>query len=124
MLALQQSHDYREIPDLKAWAGQQRFDAQTLDCLTAVMLKILDEKCQMNSETQQLFIDIYRAVQKKDSLIFDLAIHPFIEQVLDAPDALALRHVHELRMFAESAIDKAVMKAFKQSFSFLTKREY
>ncbi len=118
MLALQQTRDYRDFPDLKAWAEQQRFDAQTLDCLTAVMLKIVDEKCQMNAETQQLFIDIYRAVQKKDSLIFDLAIHPFIEQVLDEPDALALRHAHELRLFAESAIEKPVMKAFKQSYSF------
>lgn len=121
MLALKQKLELDTIPDLKAWARQQSFDAQAIDCMTAVMLKILDEKCQMNPATQRLFIDIYCAIEKKDSLIFDLAIHPFVEKVLNEPDALSLRHVHELRLFAESSIAKPVMKAFKQSFSFLMK---
>lgn len=87
--------------------------------MVAVMLKILDKKCQMRPETQQLFIDIYRAIEKKESEIFDPSIHDFVEKVFDQPDALSLRQIHELRMFAEATIDKPVMKRFKQSFSFL-----
>lgn len=101
------------------WQGQIQLNAEQLDCLTAVMLKILDNKCQMGSDVQQRFIDIYRTIEKNKSEIFDVAIHRFIQRVFDEPDILSLRHVHELRLYAEATIEKPVMKAFKQSFSFV-----
>lgn len=119
MLALQQPVTQPDSKDIQAWARQQRFDAEHLDCMTAVMLKILDNKCQMKRDTQQLFIDIYRAMDKHESNLFDLGIHSFIQQVFKHPDPLSLRHIHELRLYAESAIEKPVMKAFKNSYSFL-----
>jgi hypothetical protein len=119
MLAPRQPETPGDKKDIQAWAMQQKFDAQHLDCMTAVMLKILDKKCQMNADTQQIFIDVYRLIEKKESNIFDLGIHGFIDQVFKNPDQLSLMRIHELRLFAESAIDKSVMKAFKQSYSFL-----
>jgi hypothetical protein len=119
MLGLQQKITPADTKDIAAWAVQQKFDAQHLDCMTAVMLKILDNKCQMNSEVQQLFIAIYRVIEKNESNIFDLEIHNFINQVFKYPDPLSLRHIHELRLYAESSIEKSVMKEFKQSYSFL-----
>ena len=90
------------------------FDAQQLDCLTAIMLKILDHKCKMDVEVQQLAIDLYRQADKRASLLFDMAIHPFIEKVLVEPDIVSLKHVHEMRLFVESAIPRMVMKQFKR----------
>ncbi len=119
MLAPQQSLSSVDSKDIQAWARQQKFDAWQLDCMTAVMLKILDKKCQMNTEIQQLFIDIYRVIEKNESNIFDLEIHSFIDQVFKHPDTLSLRYIHELRLYAESTIEKSVMKEFKQSLSFL-----
>ncbi len=80
------------MKDIQAWAMQQKFDAQHLDCMTAVMLKILDRKCKMNAEVQQSFIDLYRLIEKKESQIFDLEIHSFIDQAFKQPDQLLLRH--------------------------------
>ena len=104
-------------PANKTTALRQRpvsLDAQQLDCLTAIMLKILDNKCKMDAEIQQLAIDIYRRADKQVSLLFDLAIHPFIEKVLAEPDIVSLKHVHEMRLFVESAIPKPIMKQFKR----------
>jgi hypothetical protein len=119
MFALQQQETPTDSKDITAWAMQKNFDAQHIDCMTAVMLKILDNKCQMNAEIQQLFIDIYRVIEKNESNIFDLEIHNFINQVFKHPDPLSLRHIHELRLYAESTIEKSIMKEFKQSYSFL-----
>jgi hypothetical protein len=119
MRPLQQKITPADTKDIAAWALQQKFDALHLDCMTAVMLKILDNKCQMHTEVQQLFIAIYRVIEKNESNIFDLEIHNFINQVFKYPDPLSLRHIHELRLYAESSIEKSVMKEFKQSYSFL-----
>jgi hypothetical protein len=119
VLAQQQPAIPSDSKAITAWAMQQNFNTQQIDCMTAVMLKILDKKCQMSADVQQLFIDIYQVIEKNESDIFDLEIHSFINQVLRYPDPLSLRHIHELRLYAESAIEKSVMKAFKQSYSFL-----
>jgi hypothetical protein len=119
MFALQQPVTPGDSKDITVWAMQQKFDAQHIDCMTAVMLKILDKKCQMDSEVQQRFIAIYRVMEKNESNIFDLDIHCFIDRVFEHPDLLSLRHLHELRLYAESIIEKSVMKEFKRSYSFL-----
>ncbi len=112
-----QALQIRHEPDWQAiaeWASATDFTLQQVDCLIALMLKILDGKCQMDADTQASVRVIYAHAHRQRSQLFDPGIHEFIERVFDEPDLLSLRHVHELRVYAESAIAKSVMKGFKQ----------
>lgn len=99
---------------IAAWAAAADFNLQQVDCLTTLMLKILDGKCKMDEDTQTSARVIYEQAHRNRSHLFDPNIHALIQQVFDRPDLLSLRYVHELRQYAESAIPKSVMKGFKQ----------
>ncbi|MEW7979761.1 MAG: hypothetical protein AB2813_08160 [Candidatus Sedimenticola endophacoides] len=90
------------------------FDLQQVDCMIAVMLKILDGKCKMEPRAQAMAGAVYRRMDKDSSELFDLDIFQFIGQVQQQPDPLSLKQVHALRLYAEASIPKSVMKAFKQ----------
>lgn len=110
-LAINFEPDLVEIVD---WASNTDFNLQQVDCLVAIMLKILDGKCKMDPATQLAVRSVYLNAHRQRSHLFDTAIHDFIASCFSAPDPLSFKHVHELRVFAESAIHKSVMKGFKQ----------
>ena len=103
--------DYNAI---EQWAANTHFNLQQVDCLIAIMLKILDGKCKMDEVTQYSVQIIYSQAHQQRSHLFDPAIHTLIEQSLEDMDRLMAKRVHQLRLFAESAIPKPVMKGFKQ----------
>ena len=110
-VGLDESPDWQAIED---WAAGLDLAPQQVDCLISLMLKILDGKCQMDADSQASLRIVYRQAHNQSSQLFDPAIHDFIERVTWQPDLVSLRHVHELRLYAESAIARPVMKRFKQ----------
>jgi len=110
-LEIQQEPDWQAISD---WAGSNDFNLQQVDCLIALMLKILDGKCKMDADTQAIVQLIYQQAHRNRSHLFDERIHGFIDRAFEQPDLLVLRHVHALRRYAEDVIPRTVMKGFKQ----------
>jgi len=96
------------------WAAEAGLDPLQIDCVTAVMLKILDNKCKMNPEEQMALIAIYHEVKGRRSLFFDSSIHAAIHNALHVGLGDSAQRIHQLRVEAEAAIPKPVMKHFKR----------
>jgi hypothetical protein len=111
VLDIQAEPDWQAISD---WAASNNFNLQQVDCLIALMLKILDGKCKMDADTQTSVQLIYQQAHRHRSHLFDERIHGFIANVCHEPAPLSLRQVHELRRYAEDVIPRTVMKGFKQ----------
>ncbi len=96
------------------WAAEAPLDPLQLDCITAVMLKILDKKCKMPPEEQMAVIAIYHEVKGRQSLLFDDSIHAAINNAMNARLGDSAERIHQLRVQAEVMIPKPVMKHFKR----------
>jgi hypothetical protein len=95
------------------WVTQQSLSPSDIDCAVAVMLKILDGKCKMNSVEKQVMTCLYDAVKGRAGLKLGDDEHRLIDQArVDASDALR-NLIYEKRVLAETAISRPVMKAFK-----------
>ncbi|MET0054200.1 MAG: hypothetical protein ABW108_05260, partial [Candidatus Thiodiazotropha sp. 6PLUC10] len=95
------------------WAETAPLDPLQIDCVTAVMLKILDNKCKMGPEEQMAVVAIYTVIKERKGLLFDPSIHQEIDSALHADSLISQEQIHELRLFAEKTIPKPVMKHFK-----------
>lgn len=96
------------------WAEDAPLDPLQVDCVTAVMLKILDHKCKMSPEEQIALMAIYSVVKDRESLFFDETIHQAIQNSLHALHGDTGELIHQLRLQAEAIIPKPVMKHFKR----------
>ncbi|MES9812535.1 MAG: hypothetical protein ABW161_06685 [Candidatus Thiodiazotropha sp.] len=96
------------------WAETATLDPSQVDCVTAVMLKILDNKCKMGLEEQLALMAVYSVLSKREGLLFDDSVHQIIAQAKQQNDQITADRIHELRLHAESVIPKQVMKCFKQ----------
>lgn len=97
------------------WAETSTLSTLENDCVTAVVLKILDRKCKMPADQQEAMLAIYDVIPHQPGGLFDQAEYQCIEQALQQqtiPATLAVR-IHEYRVKAEENIPKPVMKAFK-----------
>lgn len=95
------------------WAQTAPLDPLQVDCVTAVMLRILDNKCELVPEEQMALMAVYSVVREKKGLLFDTSIHEEIDEALQATGAVSADRIHELRLFTEETIPKQVMKHFK-----------
>ena len=95
------------------WALVVGFNPEQADCTTAVVLKILDNKCKMLPGEKLAVMAIYDAVRHLASPLFDSAVHQAISAARLQPDPQALDTIHPLRVYAEAAIPKPVMKRYK-----------
>lgn len=102
-----------KIHPATAWAQEMRFDASQVDCTTAVVLKILDNKCKMLPGEKAAVMCIYDVVIQQPSTLFDDAAHATINQARNHGDEATMNKIHELRVYAEANIPKPVMKAYK-----------
>lgn len=96
------------------WAETAPLDALQIDCVTAVMLKILDNKCKMSAEEQMALMAVYQVVKHRQGLLLDDAVHAEIESARLCLDPLKSERIHALRLEAEQIIPKPVMKHFKR----------
>lgn len=95
------------------WAIQAGFTAEQVDCTTAVVLKILDDKCKMLPGEKLAVMAIYDVVRHLAAPLFERAVHDAIRAARRQPGTLTLEAVHPLRVHAEAAIPKPVMKRYK-----------
>lgn len=95
------------------WAEQSEFDPVQVDCTTAVVLKILDNKCKMLPGEKAAVLAIYDVVRQRPARLFGAGVHQTIDAARLNPGATLRQVIHELRVHAESSIPKPVMKHFK-----------
>jgi hypothetical protein len=98
------------------WAQTASLDPIQIDCVTAVMLKILDNKCKMLPEQQMALMAVYSVVKERKGLLLDASIHQEIDKAIQSNSQISIERIHELRLVAEATIPKQVMKHFKQYF--------
>jgi hypothetical protein len=96
------------------WAAEAYLDPLQIDCVTTVMLKILDQTCKMPPEEQMAVMAIYREVKDRQSLLFDDSIHAAIHNAMHARLGDSAQRIHQLRIQAEAMVPKPVMKHFKR----------
>jgi hypothetical protein len=96
------------------WAQSACLSNLQVDCVTAVVLQILDNKCKMNLEEQLAMLAIYRALGPRSGKVFDEGVHQTIEHALRVSDLRISRQIQEYRLYADRAIPEPVMKYFKQ----------
>jgi hypothetical protein len=84
-----------------------------VDCTTAVMLKILDGKCKMDTAEKVVMAQLYDAVKDREGLLLGAEVHALIAQARNAMDPELRERVYETRVLAETMISRPVMKGFK-----------
>jgi hypothetical protein len=97
------------------WAENSELNAEQLDCITAVVLKILDRKCKMTVYEQEAMLALYDLLHPVPAKHFDDSVHRAIDKALrqEQMDETTRDKIHRLRLQAEAVIPKPVMKAFK-----------
>jgi hypothetical protein len=96
-----------------SWVQTHALTASDIDCITTVMLKILDGKCKMGSVEKLVMAHLYDAVQHRDGERFGGEYHRLIAGARSAPDEELKNHIYEKRVLAETVLSRPVMKAFK-----------
>lgn len=94
------------------WARQTVFTPAQLDCVTAIMLKMLDGKCKMAAADRAALMAVYDVVKDHAGQGLAAAVHAAIAAARSAPDPHP--DIHDWRLRAEAHVAKPVMKAFKQ----------
>jgi hypothetical protein len=101
------------------WARGRLFEPIHLDCVTAIMLKILDAKCKMGEAEKTALAAVYDEIKDRSGQTLDASVHDLIASARlasarDVSDAAPAEHIHAWRVRAEAHIPKPVMKDFKQ----------
>jgi hypothetical protein len=95
------------------WAASTDFEPVHLDCVTAIMLKILDGKCKMGAAEKGALTAVYDVVKVRPRQGLASEVHGLIAAAREDSDADAAA-IHAWRVRAEEHIPKPVMKGFKQ----------
>lgn len=95
------------------WAREAGFNPEQVDCTTAVVLKILDNKCKMSPGEMAAVMAIYDAIRPLPAPLFDSAVHDAINAARQHPMPAVLETIHQFRVLAEAVIPKPVMKTYK-----------
>ncbi|MDD2701375.1 MAG: hypothetical protein PHH36_09070 [Sideroxydans sp.] len=95
------------------WALEIGFDAVQVDCTTAVVLKILDNKCKMSPGEMAAIMAIYDVVHHRSPPMLGEAVHEAIRAFRHEASEAACASIHQLRVQAEAQILKPVMKNYK-----------
>lgn len=95
------------------WALDTGFDAVQVDCTTAVVLKILDNKCKMSPGEMAAIMAIYDVVHRNSPPMLGEAVHEAIRAMRHEASDAARASIHQLRVQAEAQIPKPVMKGYK-----------
>ncbi|MDP1924884.1 MAG: hypothetical protein Q8K57_08890 [Thiobacillus sp.] len=106
-------HQAAALHPAALWAIRAAFTSEQVDCTTAVVLKILDNKCKMLPGEKLAVMAIYDVVRHLSAPMFDGTAHAAISVARLQPDPTVLEAIHPLRVYAEAAIPKPVMKHYK-----------
>ena len=95
------------------WAIETGFNAEQVDCTTAVVLKILDNKCKMSPGEMAAILAIYDVVHQMYPPMLGTEVHEAIRALRTEATDKARASIHRLRVQAEAEIPKPVMKNYK-----------
>jgi len=95
------------------WLARHKLSPQQMDCVTAVMLKILDGKCKMNADEKVIMAELYQQTKHQDGLLLGGECHHIISVALAGIDESMKNDIYEMRVLAETRISRPVMKKFK-----------
>ncbi len=84
-----------------------------VDCITTVMLKILDGKCKMLEEEKVLMAKLYDGIKHLPGTLLPENVHQLIKTARQALNAELVEQIYEQRLYAEQAITRPTMKGFK-----------
>jgi len=111
-LTLESTHSW-----VANWLQVNAFNPLEMDCVTAVMLKILDGKCKMPANEKFIMEQLYRQSFQRPGHHLNDNYHNFIAPFLDIDRSniaeAAIMEIYEQRVLAETQISRPVMKAFK-----------
>ena len=107
--------DQTKAEALRTWAAASTLEPLQLDCVTAIMLKILDGKCKMGQQEKDAIAVVYDMVKARPGKLLGAAHHDLIAAARQGLDEGLVARVYEQRLYAESMIGRPVMKAFKAS---------
>lgn len=95
------------------WVKNHPLNSEQRDCVTAVMLKILDGKCKMCSEEKLIMTELYDQVKAQPGVLLTDEIHQLIAVARNNLTDEIKDFIYEKRVLAETAISRPVMKKFK-----------
>jgi hypothetical protein len=95
------------------WVRTHALTTSDIDCITTVMLKILDGKCKMGRLEKILMTQLYDTVQHRQGERFGGEYHRLIASARVAADDNLRNHIYEQRVLAETMLSRPVMKTFK-----------
>ena len=95
------------------WAQAHALSPVHIDCVTAVMLKILDGKCKMHGPEKIVMASLYDHIKAQPGLKLGAEIHHLITAARNASSDALKNLIYEKRVLAETGISRPVMKAFK-----------
>ena len=96
-----------------SWLLTYPLSPSQVDCVTTVMLKIIDGKCKMQTAEKRVMELLYAEVQALPGLLLDASIHALIAEGRSNPSDTMKNLIYEQRLLAETAISRPVMKNFK-----------
>jgi hypothetical protein len=99
--------------DITDWANAHDWLAEEVDCVTALMLKIIDGKCKMNEADKAAAVVLYDAIGQRAGQCLDPVLHKLIAATRHGTDEAGRMRVYEERVMAEIRISRPVMKGFK-----------
>ncbi|MEW8159106.1 MAG: hypothetical protein AB2755_08240 [Candidatus Thiodiazotropha endolucinida] len=96
------------------WAEAISLDPLQVDCVTTIMLTILDNQCEMGLEEQIALMAIYGVMKHRDGIVLEKAVHQAIERAQLYNDQRITDEIHELGLYVERAIPRQIMRYFKR----------
>lgn len=101
------------------WAQRTVFEPIHLDCVTAIMLKILDAKCKMGAPEKAALTAVYDVIKQRSGQGLGEEVHALIaatrqDKSAEMAKSVLAESIHVWRERAEAFIPKPVMKDFKQ----------
>lgn len=103
------------VEQITTWLESHPLSPIQIDCVTTVMLKILDGKCKMRSEEKIVMALLYDQIKNKQGQLLTTETHILIADTrnrCEEDDALKML-IYEKRLLAETTISRPVMKQFK-----------
>lgn len=101
------------VDHVPAWVAAHALSPSDIDCITTVMLKILDGKCKMGAVEKQVMAALYDAVCDHTGQRFGNAEHALIATARQGADETMRNAIYERRVLAETTLSRPVMKSFK-----------
>ena len=105
--------DAQKIHPAALWAQNNTLEPIEIDCVTTIMLKVLDGKCKMFPQEKQAMTIFYDVTKHQAGTFLGDDIHHLIRQARLGMNEELKEKVYEQRMYAETMISRPVMKTFK-----------